>query len=62
MTDRLLGVLALVIGGALGWFLFGPIMTAADAHNIGTDTIIAIGTVLAALLLIWSLIDLLRRR
>ena len=28
MTDKLLGVLALAIGGALGWLMFGPIMTA----------------------------------
>lgn len=28
MTDKLLGVLALIIGGALGWLMFGPIMAA----------------------------------
>ena len=27
-TDRLLGLLALAIGGALGWLMFGPIMVA----------------------------------
>ena len=28
MTDRLLGLLALAIGGVLGWLMFGPIMAA----------------------------------
>ena len=26
MTDKILGLLALAIGGALGWLMFGPIM------------------------------------
>ena len=62
MTDKLLGVLALIVGGALGWLMFGPIMASAAAHSIGIDAIVTIGATLAALLLIWSLIDLLRRR
>ena len=28
MTDKLLGLLALAIGGALGWLMFGRIMAA----------------------------------
>ena len=28
MTDKLLGVLALALGGALAWLMFEPIMTA----------------------------------
>ena len=39
-TDRLLGVLALAIGGALGWLMFGRIMATATAHSIGVDTIV----------------------
>ena len=26
MTDKILGLLALAIGGAAGWLMFGPIM------------------------------------
>ena len=28
MTDKVLGLMALCIGGALGWLMFGPIMAA----------------------------------
>ena len=61
MTDRLLGLLALAIGGALGWLMFGPIMTATAARGIGVDTIVTIGAALAVLLLLWAVVDLLRR-
>ena len=61
MTDKLLGLLALAIGGALAWFLFGPIMATATAHSIGVDTIVTIGAALAVLLLLWAAVDLLRR-
>ena len=61
MTDRLLGVLALAIGGALGWLMFGRIMATATAHSIGVDTIVTIGAALALLLLLWAVVDLLRR-
>ena len=37
MTDRLLGVMALVIGGALAWFLFEPVMSATAAHGVSVD-------------------------
>ena len=61
MTDRLLGLVALLIGGALAWFLFEPVMSATAAHGIGVDTIVTIGAVLALLLLLWAVVDLLRR-
>jgi hypothetical protein len=61
MTDRLLGLVALAIGGALGWLMFGPIMTATAARGVGVDTIATIGAALAVLLLLWSVVDLLRR-
>jgi hypothetical protein len=60
-TDRLLGLMALAIGGALGWLMFGPIMATATAHSIGVDTIVTIGAALAVLLLLWAVVDLLRR-
>ncbi len=60
-TDRLLGLMALAIGGALGWLMFGPIMTATAARGIGVDTIVTIGAALAVLLLLWAVVDLLRR-
>jgi hypothetical protein len=53
--------MALAIGGALGWLMFGPIMTATAARGIGVDTIVTIGAALAVLLLLWSVADLLRR-
>ncbi len=61
MTDKLLGLVALVIGGALAWFIFEPVMSATAAHGIGVDTIVTIGAVLALLLLLWAVVDLLRR-
>jgi hypothetical protein len=61
MTDRLLGLMALAIGGALGWLMFGRIMATATAHSIGVDTIVTIGAALAVLLLLWAVVDLLRR-
>jgi hypothetical protein len=61
MTDRLLGLMALLIGGALAWLLFEPVMSATAAHGIGVDTIVTIGAVLALLLLLWAVVDLLRR-
>ena len=61
MTDKLLGLMALVIGGALAWLMFGPIMATATAHSIDIDTIVTIGAVLAGLLLLWAVADLLRR-
>ena len=60
-TDRLLGLMALAIGGALGWLMFEPVMSATAAHGIGVDTIVTIGAALAALLLLWAVVDLLRR-
>jgi hypothetical protein len=33
-TDRLLGLMALAIGGALAWFLFEPVMLATAAHGV----------------------------
>ena len=61
MTDKLLGLMALAIGGALGWLMFEPVMSATAAHGIGVDTIVTIGAVLALLLLLWAVVDLLRR-
>jgi hypothetical protein len=60
-TDRLLGLMALAIGGALGWLMFGRIMATATAHSIGVDTIVTIGAALAVLLLLWAVVDLLRQ-
>ena len=39
-TDRLLGLMALAIGGALAWFLFEPVMSTTAAHDGGRHYII----------------------
>jgi hypothetical protein len=39
-TDRLLGLMALAIGGALAWFLFEPVMSATAAHGVNADTLL----------------------
>ena len=57
MTDKILGLLALAIGGALGWLMFGPIMVAPimqGATRLGV--IFAAAVVLGLLLgsLLWK--------
>jgi hypothetical protein len=55
------GLAILSIGGALGYFLFEPIMSAAAARGISVDTIISVGAILAALILAWEVVARLRR-
>ena len=55
MTDKLLGLMALAIGGALGWLMFGPIMTAPimqGATRLGVifAAAVALGLLLGSLL------------
>ena len=61
MTDKVLGLMALAFGGALGWFLFEPVMTGAARQGISIEGIMTIGAILAGLLLGWAVVDLLRR-
>ena len=61
MTDRLLGVMALVIGGALAWFLFEPVMSTTAAHGVSVDTLITVAVLLLGVLLGWEVVERLRR-
>ena len=60
-TDRLLGLMALAIGGALAWFLFEPVMSATAAHGVNTDTLLTVVVLLLGVLLGWTVVDRLRR-
>jgi hypothetical protein len=61
MTDKLLGLMALAIGGALAWFLFEPVMSATAAHGVNTDTLLTVVVLLLGVLLGWTVVDRLRR-
>ena len=61
MTDRLLGLMALLIGGALAWFLFEPVMSATAARGVGVDTLITAAVLLLGVLLGWEVVERLRR-
>jgi len=61
MTDRLLGLMALAIGGALAWFLFEPIMSATAAHGVNTDTLLNTVVLLLGVLVGWEVVERLRR-
>ena len=60
-TDRLLGLMALAIGGALAWFLFEPVMSATAAHGVNTDTLLTVVVLLLGVLVGWEVVDRLRR-
>ena len=60
-TDRLLGLMALAIGGALAWFLFEPVMSATAAHGVNTDTLLTVVVLLLGVLVGWAVVDRLRR-
>ena len=60
-TDRLLGLLALAIGGALAWFLFEPVMSATAAHGVNADTLLNAVVLLLGVLLGWEVVERLRR-
>ena len=61
MTDKLLGLMALAIGGALAWFLFEPVMSATAAHGVNTDTLLNAVVLLLGVLVGWAVVDRLRR-
>jgi hypothetical protein len=61
MTDKLLGVMALAIGGALAWFLFEPVMSATAAHGVNADTLLNAVVLLLGVLVGWEVVDRLRR-
>ena len=61
MTDKLLGLMALAIGGALAWFLFEPVMSATAAHGVSVDTLITAAVLLLGVLLGWEVAERLRR-
>ena len=61
ITDKLLGVLALAIGGALAWFLFEPVMSTTAAHGVNTDTLLTVVVLLLGVLVGWAVVDRLRR-
>jgi len=61
MTDRLLGLLALAIGGALAWFIFEPVMSTTAAHGVNTDTLLTVVVLLLGVLVGWAVVDRLRR-
>lgn len=61
MTDKLPAFMALVIGGALAWFLFEPIMAATAAHGVGVDTVKVGVVLLLGVLLGWIAVERLRR-
>jgi phage terminase large subunit-like protein len=61
MTDRLLGLMALAIGGALAWFLFEPVMSATAAHGVNADTLLTVVVLLLGVLVGWAVVDRLRR-
>ena len=48
-TDRLLGLLALAIGGALGWLMFGPIMVAPLMQGATR-----LGVIFVAAVFVWA--------
>ena len=60
-TDRLLGLMALAIGGALAWFLFEPVMSATAAHGVNADTLLTAVVLLLGVLLGWEVVERLRR-
>ena len=61
LTDKLLGLMALAIGGALAWFLFEPVMSATAAHGVNTDTLLTVVVLLLGVLVGWAVVDRLRR-
>ncbi len=61
MTDRLLGLIALAIGGALAWFVFEPVMSATAAHGVNADTLLTAVVLLLGVLVGWEVVDRLRR-
>jgi hypothetical protein len=61
MTDKLLGLMALAIGGALAWFVFEPVMSATAAHGVNTDTLLTVVVLLLGVLLGWEVVGRLRR-
>ena len=40
LTDKLLGLMALAIGGALAWLLFEPVMSATAAPGVNADPLL----------------------
>ena len=60
-TDKLLGLMALAIGGALAWFLFEPVMSTTAAHGVNTDTLLTVVVLLLGVLVGWAVVDRLRR-
>ena len=60
-TDKLLGLMALAIGGALAWFLFEPGLSATAAHGVNTDTLLTAVVLLLGVLVGWAVVDHLRR-
>jgi predicted lysophospholipase L1 biosynthesis ABC-type transport system permease subunit len=60
-TDRLLGLMALAIGGALAWFLFEPVMSTTAAHGVNADTLITAVVLLLGVLVGWEVVERLRR-
>ena len=61
MTDKLLGLMALAIGGALAWFLFEPVMSATAAHGVSVDTLLTAVVLLLGVLLGWEVVERSRR-
>ena len=61
MTDKLLGLIALAIGGALAWFIFEPVMSATAAQGVNADTLLTAVVLLLGVLLGWAVVDRLRR-
>ena len=61
MTDKLLGLMALAIGGALAWFLFEPVMSATAAQGVNTDTLLTAVVLLLGVLLGWEVVERSRR-
>ena len=61
MTDMLLGLVALAVVGALGWFLFEPVMSANAAHGVNSDTLLNAVVLLLGVLVGWEVVERLRR-
>ena len=61
LTDKLLGLMALAIGGALAWFLFEPVMSATAAHGVNADTLLTVVVLLLGVLVGWEVVERLRR-
>ena len=61
LTDKLLGLIALAIGGALAWLLFEPVMSATAAHGVNADTLLNAVVLLLGVLVGWEVVDRLRR-